>query len=65
MNIALFGYIMAWIGVIYFFLAVGFTYYEYTRLTKIQKQNLDAIDATKQFIILVVSAVYIITYHIS
>jgi hypothetical protein len=65
MNIALFGYIIAWLGVIYFFLVIGFTYYEYTRLTKIQKQNLDAIDATKQFIILVVSAVYIITYHIS
>ena len=65
MNIALFGYIIAWLGVIYFFLVIGFTYYEYTRLTKIQKQNLNAIDATKQFIILVVSAVYIITYHIS
>jgi hypothetical protein len=65
MNIALFGYIMAWLGVIYFFLVVGFTYYEYTRLTKLQKQNLNAIDATKQFIILVVSTVYIITYHIS
>ena len=65
MNIALFGYIAAWLGVIYFFLAVGFAYYQYTKLTKLQKQNLDAIDATKQFLILVVSAVYIITYHIS
>ena len=65
MNFALFGYIMAWIGVIYFFLVVGFTYYDYTKLTRLEKQSLDTIDATKQFLILIVSAVYIITYHIS
>ena len=65
MNIALFGYIMAWLGVIYFFLVVGFTYYDYTKLTKLEKQNLDTIDATKQVLILIVSTVYIITYHIS
>ena len=65
MNIALFGYIIAWIGVIYFFLVVGFTYYDYTKLTRLEKQSLDTIDATKQFLILIVSAVYIITYHIS
>ena len=65
MNTALFGYIIAWLGVIYFFLVIGFTWYEYAKLTKFEQDNLDTIDATKQFLIFIVSIIYIITYHIS
>lgn len=65
MNIALFCYILAWLGVIYFFLVIGFTYHGYTKLTRLEKQSVGTIDVTKQFLVLIVSIIYIITYHIS
>jgi hypothetical protein len=65
MNIALFGYILAWLGVIYFFLVLGTTYHAYTKLTGLQKQLVDTINLNKEILIFIVSTIYIITYHIS
>ena len=64
MNIALFGYILAWLGVIYCSIAVITTYYHYKSLTTLQQKH-TTIEIGKPLLILVVSIAYIATYHIS
>ena len=64
MNIALFGYILAWLGVIYCSIAVITTYYHYKSLTTLQQRD-TTIEIGKPLLILVVSIAYIATYHIS
>ena len=64
MNIALFGYILAWLGVIYCIIAVIATYYQYKSLTTLQQKH-TTIEIGIPLIILVVSVAYIATYHIS
>lgn len=64
MNIALFGYILAWLGVIYCIIAVIATYNEYSKLTYAMKQRA-SINFNIPLIILVISVAYIATYHIS
>ena len=64
MNIALFGYILAWLGVICCIIAVIATYNEYSKLTYAMQQRA-SINFNTQLIILVVSVAYIATYHIS
>lgn len=64
MNIALFGYILAWLGVIYCIIAVIATYNEYSKLTYSMQQRA-SINFNIPLIILVVSVAYIATYHIS
>ena len=64
MNIALFGYILAWLGVIYCIIAVIATYNEYSKLTYSMQQRA-SINFNIPLIVLVVSVAYIATYHIS
>lgn len=64
MNIALFGYILAWLGVIYCIIAVVATIREYNKLSP-RMQQIASIDFSIPLIILVVSVAYIATYHIS
>ena len=64
MNIALFGYILAWLGVIYCIITVIATYHHYKSLTTLQQKH-TTIEISKPLLILVVSVAYIATYHIS
>ena len=64
MNIALFGYILAWLGVIYCIITVIATYYHYKGLSTIQQRD-TTYEIGIQLLILVVSVAYIATYHIS
>ena len=64
MNIALFGYTLAWLGVIYCIIAAITTYYHYKSLTTLQQKH-TTIEIGKPLLILVVSLAYIATYHIS
>ena len=64
MNIALFGYILAWIGILVSGGMTIFTFLYYRSLSTIQKRMVTEINLAKEFIIFVVSLVYIITYHI-
>lgn len=61
MNIALFGYLLAWLGVIIIVIA---TYHHYKSLTTLQQKH-TTIEMGKPLLILVVSVAYIATYHIS
>ena len=64
MNIALFGYTLAWLGVIYCIIAVIATYKEYSKLTYAMQQRA-SINFNIPLILLVISVAYIATYHIS
>lgn len=64
MNIALFGYILAWLGVIYCIIAVIATYNEYSKLTYAMQQRA-SINFNIPFITFLISVAYIATYHIS
>ena len=67
MNFILLGYIIAWIAIIWITAVIAFTINEYTKLTPIQKEvvNRNGIDASKHLVVLIISVVYIIVYHIS
>lgn len=62
MNISLFGYILAWLGVIYCIIAVIATYYHYKGLSTIQQRAI-TFEMGIPLIILVVSVAYIATYY--
>ena len=64
MNIALFGYILAWLGVIYCIIAVVATIREYNKLSPRMQQSA-TINIDIPLIVLLVSVAYIATYHIS
>ncbi len=64
MNIALFGYILAWLGVIYCIIAVVATIKEYNKLSPRMQQSA-TINIAIPLIVLLVSVAYIATYHIS
>ena len=64
MNIALFGYILAWLGVIYCIILFIVTLYKYNKLSYSMQQRV-SINFNTPLIILVVSVAYIATYHIS
>ena len=63
MNIALFGYILAWLGVIYCIIAVIATLSEYSKLSYSMQQRV-FIDFSILLIILVVLVVHIVIYYI-
>lgn len=67
MNFILLGYIVAWIATVWVIAAIAFTINEYTKLTPIQKEVIsrNGIDASKHLVVLIISVVYIIVYHIS
>ena len=64
MNIALFGYILAWLGVIYCVIAVIAILSEYSKLSYSMQQRA-SINFNIPLIVLVISVAYIATYHIS
>ena len=68
MNFVLLGYIIAWIATVWVIAAIAFTAYEYNKLTQLDKAIIavnGGIDASKHLVVLIISVVYIIVYHIS
>ena len=68
MNFTLLGYILSWVTVIWTIAVIAFTVYEYNKLTQLDKSIIavnGGIDASKHLVVLIISVVYIIVYHIS
>lgn len=65
MNFILLGYILAWIAVIVVLAVIAFAMYAYSKLTPMQQAQVTSIEADKHIIVLIISIVYIIVYHIS
>lgn len=64
MNFALLGYVLSVIGIIYSILVFSVTMYNFTKLPSYLQEHVE-IKLGKEFLILVISISYIITYHIS
>ena len=68
MNFVLLGYVIAWIVTIWIIVVIAFTVYEYNKLTQLDKSIIalnGGINASKHLVVLIISLVYIIVYHIS
>ena len=65
MNIALFGYILAWLGVIYAVVSTVLIFIAYKQLSELQRRLVTEINLAKQSITFLISVAYIATYHIS
>jgi hypothetical protein len=65
MNIALFGYILAWLGVIYATVSTILVFIYYRQLSELQKRLVTEINLGKESITFLISVAYIATYHIS
>ena len=65
MNIALFGYILAWLGVIYAVVSIALVFIAYKRLSELQRRQITEINLAKESITFLISVAYIATYHIS
>ena len=65
MNIALFGYILAWLGVIYAVVSIALLFIAYKQLSELQRTLITEINVAKESITFLISVAYIATYHIS
>ena len=65
MNIALFGYILAWFGVIYAVVSIALVFIAYKQLSELQRRLITEIKLAKESITFLISVAYIATYHIS
>ena len=65
MNIALFGYILAWLGVIYAVVSIALVFIAYKQLSELQRRLITEINLGKESITFLISVAYIATYHIS
>ena len=65
MNIALFGYILAWLGVIYAVVSTVLVLIAYKQLSEFQRRLITEINLGKESITFLISVAYIATYHIS
>ena len=65
MNIALFGYILAWLGVIYAVVYTVLVFIAYKQLSELQRRLVTEINLAKESITFLISVAYIATYHIS
>ena len=65
MNIALFGYILAWLGVIYGVVSIALVFIAYKQLSELQRTLITEIKLAKESITFLISVAYIATYHIS
>ena len=65
MNIALFGYILAWLGVIYAVVSIALVFIAYKQLSELQRRLITEINVGKESITFLISVAYIATYHIS
>ena len=65
MNITLFGYILAWLGVIYAVVSTVLVFIAYKQLSEFQRKLIIEINLAKESITFLISVAYIATYHIS
>ena len=65
MNTALFGYILAWLGVIYAVVSIALVFIAYKQLSEFQRRLITEINLGKESITFLISVAYIATYHIS
>ena len=65
MNITLFGYILAWLGVIYAVVSIALVFIAYKQLSELQRRLITEINLGKESITFLISVAYIATYHIS
>ena len=65
MNIALFGYILAWLGVIYAVVSIALVFIAYKQFSELQRRQITEINLAKESITFLISVAYIATYHIS
>ena len=65
MNIALFCYILAWLGVIYAVVSTVLVFIAYKQLSELQRRLITEINLAKESITFLISVAYIATYHIS
>ena len=65
MNIALFGYILAWLGVIYAVVSIALVFIAYKQLSELQRRLITEINLAKESITFLILVAYIATYHIS
>ena len=65
MNIALFGYILAWLGVIYAVVSIVLIFIAYRQFSELQRRQITEINLAKESITFLISVAYIATYHIS
>ena len=65
MNIALFGCILAWLGVIYAVVSTVLVFIAYKQLSEFQRSLVTEINLAKESITFLISVAYIATYHIS
>ena len=65
MNIALFGYILAWLGVIYAVVSTVLVFIAYRQLSELQRRLITEINLAKESITFLISVAYIAAYHIS
>ena len=65
MNIALFGYILAWLGVIYAVVSTVLVLIAYKQLSEFQRRLITEINVAQESITFLISVAYIATYHIS
>ena len=65
MNIALFGYILAWLGVIYAVVSTVLVFIAYKQLSELERRLVTEINIAKESITFLISVAYIATYHIS
>ena len=65
MNIALFGYMLAWLGGIYAVVSIALVFIAYKQLSELQRRRITEINLAKESITFLISVAYITTCHIS
>ena len=61
----LFGYILAWFGLIYAVVSTVLVFIAYKQLSELQRRLITEINLAKESITFLISVAYIATYHIS
>ena len=61
----LFGYILAWFGLIYAVVSTVLVFIAYKQLSELQRRLITEINLAKESITFLISVAYLATYHIS
>ena len=64
MNLTLFGYLLALVGILYSVVSIIVTYLAFRKLSEYMKEIVE-VNLNKELLILIVSIIYIVTYHLS
>ena len=64
MNLTLFGYLLALVGILYSVVSIIITYLAFRKLSEYMKEIVE-VNLNKELLILVVAIIYIVTYHLS